>query len=368
MIWIVASAHNRRVNNSPERDPVTRRLLRTGLIPVGLLAAWLLLAAPPAVLPAGPSAAAVVRAVVFSDFNGPYGSTAYSPAVVRVVRSIIDVWRPDIVLSAGDMVAGQKADLPDARFPEMWRAFDSTVAAPLRGAGIPFAFTVGNHDASAARDARGAYLFQRERDHAAAYWRDPAHRPRLDYVSAHDFPFAYGFTFMSIFFLAVDASTHVVQDAPWVLATLESAPARAARMRIVLGHLPFYGISEGRSKAGEVVEDGERWRMLLEARGVDLYISGHHAAYYPAHRGRLRLLHSGGIGARRYIGHPRVPSRSTVTLLEIHPGRRGVELVTYDVDTGARVELSELPRCIAGYNGPVFRLDVPQEGGCPSGS
>jgi hypothetical protein len=27
-----------------------------------------------------------VRAVVFGDFNGPYGSTAYPPAVAAVVR------------------------------------------------------------------------------------------------------------------------------------------------------------------------------------------------------------------------------------------------------------------------------------------
>jgi hypothetical protein len=313
----------------------------------------------------GPSADERFRVVVFSDFNGPYGSTTYPPAVARVVRSIVEVWRPALVLSAGDMVAGQRADLPDSRFPEMWQAFEAAVAAPLRRAGIPFAFAVGNHDASAARGAHGGYLFQRERDHAAAYWRDPAHRPRLDYVSAQDFPFAYGFTFRGLFLLAIDASSPIVQDEAWVLAMLASAPARAAPMRIVLGHLPLYGISEGRSKAGEVIAGGEEWRARFEARQVDLYVSGHHAAYYPAHRGRLRLLHSGGVGARRYVGHPHVPSRSTVTLVDIAPRGRAVDFVTYDVDTGARVELAELPRCIDGYNGPVFRIDVPQSGGCP---
>ncbi|MDQ7859016.1 MAG: metallophosphoesterase [Armatimonadota bacterium] len=314
-----------------------------------------------------PTAGERVRAVVFGDFNGPYGSTTYSPAVARVVRTIVDAWRPDIVLSAGDMIAGQKADLPDARFPEMWRAFDAAVAAPLRRAGIPFAFALGNHDASAARSAGGAYLFQRERDHAAAYWRDPAHRPRLDYASARDFPFAYGFLFKKVFFLVIDASSHVVQNHAWVQAALESAPARAAPMRVVLGHLPLYGVSMGRSKAGEVIEGGEGWRARFEARGVDLYISGHHAAYYPAHRGRLRLLHSGGVGARRYVGHPHVPSRSTVTLLDIDPRVRAVAFVTYDVDTGARVELAELPACLDGYNGPVFRFDLPQAAGCAPG-
>ncbi len=303
---------------------------------------------------------------VFGDFNGPYGSTTYHPTVGRVITRITTVWKPDLVLSAGDMIAGQSVNLPSARFPEMWRAFDATVGRPLRRAGIPFGFALGNHDASAARAAGGGYLFARERDVAAAYWRDPAHRPLLQYVDARNFPFLYSFVLGGVFFVAVDASTHVIQDAPWVLAALWSEAAAAAPMRIVVGHLPLYGISEERSRAGETIEQGEAWRRRFEAAGVDLYVSGHHAAYYPAHRGRLRLLHAGGgVGARPYVGHPQVPARSTVTLMHLNLGTRGIVLETYDVATEARIEMSELPSCINGYNGPVFRLDLPQDGGCP---
>lgn len=329
------------------------------------LALVIALASPPTGEGTSP-AAETIRVAVFSDFNGPYGSTSYHPTVSRVITRITTVWKPDLVLSAGDMIAGQHLDLPSTRFAEMWEAFDAFVGRPLRRAGIPFGFALGNHDASAARTATGAYLFARERDYAAAYWRDPAHRPLLEFVDAQSFPFSYSFVHSGIFFVAVDATTHVIQDAPWVLAALGSTSASAARMRIVLGHLPLFGISEGRSKSGETVEQGEAWRQRFEASGVDLYLSGHHAAYYPAHRGRLRLLHSGaGVGARKYVGYPQVPARSTVTLMQFDLRTRGIVLETYDVATEERIELSELPPCISGYNGPVFRLDVPQGSSCP---
>ncbi|MDR7419814.1 MAG: metallophosphoesterase [Armatimonadota bacterium] len=325
-------------------------------------------AAPPRGAGAAP-AVAVVRAVVFGDINGPYGATTYHPTVTQVVARIATEWRPDVVLLPGDLVAGQSGNLPDARFPEMWRAFDAAVAGPLRRASIPMALAVGNHDASAARDARGAYRFERERDHAAAYWRDPARRPRLRFLDESRFPFSYSFIVEGIFVLVLDASTHMIQDPQWVVAALTRADAAAAGMRIVMGHLPLYGVAEGRNVPGEVVADGERWRGLFESLGVDLYVSGHHAAYYPAHRGALRLLHAGaGVGARSYVGHPGGRSRLTVTVMQIDPRARTVALETFDVTSGARVELGTLPQCLNGHNGPVFRVDVPQRSACGSRS
>ena len=57
-----------------------------------------------------------LRVVLLSDFNGSYGATDYSPAVARVHQAPpSEVWQPDLFLSAGDVVAGQKTSLPDAR-------------------------------------------------------------------------------------------------------------------------------------------------------------------------------------------------------------------------------------------------------------
>ncbi|MFB9995044.1 hypothetical protein ACFFLM_24140 [Deinococcus oregonensis] len=70
----------------------------------------LLLSATPA-----PSAAPdLLRVAVLSDFNGSYGSLTSPPALNSSLRRIINTWKPDFVLSAGDLIAGQKASLTDA--------------------------------------------------------------------------------------------------------------------------------------------------------------------------------------------------------------------------------------------------------------
>ncbi len=49
----------------------------------------------------------VVRAVGISDLNASYGSIHYPAEVGRAVQYITGTWHPDLVLVAGDMVAGQ---------------------------------------------------------------------------------------------------------------------------------------------------------------------------------------------------------------------------------------------------------------------
>ena len=50
------------------------------------------------------------RLVLVSDLNSAYGSTTYIAEVHRGV-ALIPSLRPDLVICAGDMVAGQKAGL-----------------------------------------------------------------------------------------------------------------------------------------------------------------------------------------------------------------------------------------------------------------
>ena len=57
------------------------------------------------VLLAGPASA--LRVVVISDLNGSYGSTSYSKRIPVAIQRIIAL-KPDLVISTGDMVAGQR--------------------------------------------------------------------------------------------------------------------------------------------------------------------------------------------------------------------------------------------------------------------
>lgn len=305
-----------------------------------------------------------VRLVVISDLNEAYGSTHYSKEVDRAI-ALVPFWQPDLVLCGGDMIAGQKATLPDEAFPAMWQAFDQHVAAPLRRFGVPFGFTLGNHDASNAQGA-GGFRFQRERDAAAKYWKNPAHSPGLKFGDRADYPFSYSFTTSSekgdVFFLVWDASGSKIlpETLQWAEQALSSEAAQSAQLRIVLGHLPLYGITQGRDKPGEVLDNADQLRSLLEKYNVHTYISGHHHAYYPAHRGKLQLLYSGllGSGGRVYIDH-NLPPRKTLTVVDINfNNAEKTTYTTYDMEAFQVLKPESLPRFLVGHNGLLLRRDV----------
>lgn len=281
------------------------------------------------------------RAVILSDFNGPYGSTDYPAPLARVMTRTLNEWKPGLFLSAGDVVAAQKRSLSDANVQAMWSAFDRQVAGPLRRANIPFAFAVGNHDGSSAR-VGSQFSFERDRRLLARYWNTPGNAPRLDFVDRSRFPFAYTFTFQKVFFAVVDASSNALQDRAWLEAQLASVAAQAAPMRLVIGHLPLYPVGAGRADPGNVLAGAESLRAMLERYRVHTYVSGHHAAYYPARRGELNLLATGGIGARDLLGFPGT-ARSTVTVADFDVQARVIRLLTFDADTGERLDENSLP-------------------------
>jgi Icc-related predicted phosphoesterase len=87
------------------------------------------------------------KVAVISDLNSGYGSTIYHPDVKATLSELAQI-KPDLILCAGDMVAGQKTTLTEQNLIEMWQSFNVNVLSPIRATGTPFAFTLGNHDAS----------------------------------------------------------------------------------------------------------------------------------------------------------------------------------------------------------------------------
>jgi 3',5'-cyclic AMP phosphodiesterase CpdA len=306
-----------------------------------------------------------VRAVVFGDFNGPYGSVTYPPAVARVVAAIVDVWRPDVVLLPGDLIAGQDRSLPDERFPAMWAAFDREVAAPLRAASIPYVATMGNHDASSLRGADGRYAFARERDAAAAFWSDPDQWRGLELVDAAAPPFRFAARAGPLFVAVIDASGPLVDASQraWLADVLRTPGATEAALRIVMGHLPLVGIALGRDRDGEVVWQAEALRDTLLAGAVDLYVSGHQAAYYPGRWEGLELLFAGGVGGRALRGWD-APPRSAVTLVDAWLDPPEVRYTTFDPVGFRPYPAGALPPSIAGHGGVVERS--PRDPACPA--
>ncbi len=301
-----------------------------------------------------------VRLAVISDLNGAYGSTDYDPEVDHAIK-LLPFWQPDIVVCSGDMVAGQNPILTQEQMRAMWAAFDEHVAAPLRQAKLPYGFTLGNHDASSARSVSGNFLFQKERDEAAAYWQDPAHDPGVQFIDRYEFPFYYTFEYKDIFFLTWDGSSnHIPQEKlDWVEKALASPKAQAAKLRVLLGHLPLYAVAIGRNEPGEVMENADQLRAMLERYNVHTYISGHHHSYYPAHKGKMQLLHMGilGAGARPLIDG--TPPRKAMTVIDIdYESPALTTYTTYDMETLQVIQYDELPRYLTGHNGMVMRRDV----------
>lgn len=301
------------------------------------------------------------RLVAISDLNGSYGSTGYIPQVGRAV-ALIPALTPDLVLCGGDMVAGQKLGLAAGQLAAMWAAFGQRVLAPLRAAGLPFAFTLGNHDASGSRSAGGGYTFALDRQQAERFWSPRRDQLGLQFVDASRFPFAYSVRQDDLFLLVWDASAAAVpaEQRAWAERSLASPAAQGARVRLVLGHLPLQAIAQGRDRPGEVLQGAEALQRMLERQGVQAYISGHHHAFFPGRSGGLDLLALGALGSgpRRLLGTSQ-PPRHTLTLIDLFWARgeqpaRAV-YTGYDLTTLQRIRPEELPARITAPGGRVIQ-------------
>lgn len=326
-----------------------------------------LLAACQTTSPRSGGGQADLRIVVISDLNSSYGSVTYEAEVHQAIRLIREEWRPDLVLAAGDLIAGQRPSLSDDNVRAMWAAFDSGVARPLREARIPFGFTLGNHDGSAYP------AHQRDRALAVEHWRSPAHHPGVAFVDSTHFPLYYSFRQGPVFVLVWDASfegtIEQLSMLEWVREQLAGEPARTARHRVALGHLPLYAVAEGRNRPGEVLQEPDSLRRILERHRVDTYISGHHHAYYPGRRGALELLHTGALGqGPRPLLESSLPPQKTVTILDYYFRADSISYSTYAFGAGGGlrlVDIAELPPVIHGINGHVVRRDLPEDARTP---
>ncbi len=280
--------------------------------------------------------AAPLRVAVVSDLNGSYGSFRYGETVHRAVDRIRAI-APDLVLSTGDMVAGQRAGLD---YERMWSSFHAAVSDELASAGIPFAITPGNHDAS------GYPAYAHERAVYVEQWLP--RRPPLAFQDGEHYPLRYSFVKGSALFIALDATTvGPLDDAQ--MAWLDRELSRGAHhpVKIVFGHVPLYPFAEGRRR--DHLGDPALEHLLVR-HGVSLFLSGHHHAYYPGRRGMLRLVSTAclGSGARPLIG-AETPSERSLLLFEVT--EEGVREL--DAFTGPFLDR------------PVDRASLPQRVGLP---
>ncbi len=290
------------------------------------------------------------RLVIIADMNESYGSVHYDMYVDSALVWI-ERWQPDAILTAGDHIAGQSLALVEENIRAMWEGFEETIASPIREMEIPFGVTMGNHDASRSG------TFDHERDIAKEYWTTHPHH--LRFIDGENYPFYYSFSVNNLFIMSWDASFSVIseREREWVAEQLSSETARDASMRILIGHLPLYAVAEGRNRRGEILEDADKLFEMLRDGGLDIYISGHHHAYYPAEKEGVLLLSAGAIGSgpRQLLGSDH-PPRRTITVLDFFDEPHRTVISTFDIENGMReIKPEELPDSIEGINGVIER-------------
>ncbi|SFG32186.1 phosphodiester glycosidase family protein [Pontibacter chinhatensis] len=298
-----------------------------------------------------------LRLAVISDLNSGLGAATYEWQVDSIMQRIPRIWQPDLVVCGGDMVAGQGVSEAET-LEKMWRGFDTQIAAPLRKANIPFAFTLGNHD--------GSRSFAMERNAAGSYWTKPGHLPNLKFIDKSHFPYYYSFVHGDAFFVSWEASSPEIteENLAWMEAQFARPEAQKAKYRFVLGHMPLYAVAQERDSKGNLLNNPEKLQQLLEKYKVHTYISGHQHAYYPGKRGNLELLNAGaaGSGPRSWLTLDKAPM-NTVTLVDIFYDQDTLIYTTYDIGKEASEDMvvfdeKVLPQFIESVNGYLIRRDV----------
>ncbi len=327
---------------------MSRRLTDPAPLPrfVATLAAWLCLA----VSAAATAADSGLRIAVVSDLNGSYGTVGHGDDVANAVERIIEL-NPDLVISTGDMIAGQLRDVSQRRHLQpMWQAFHRAVTEPLATAGIPFAVTPGNHDASAYP------AFGDERRRYAEEWRE---RGRLlDFVDESGYPFHYAFAIQDLLFISLDVTVTGKMpsaDLDWLAELLENH-RRDYRHAVVFSHVPVWPVAEGRQR--EASRDAAL-HQLLAAADIDLYLSGHHHAFYPGVLDGVTYVSQAclGSGPRRLAGSADGRSPRAFTLIDISSdGIRVASLTAPDFREPENWDA--LPPQIATDAGALVRADL----------
>ena len=294
------------------------------------------------------------RIVVISDINGRYASTDYHPRVAAAIQRIVAL-EPDIVISTGDMIAGQRPSpkLQRAELSAMWESFHKHIRIPLEQSGIPLVMTPGNHDASAYPG------FELEREAYTHY--HAAHPPSFTPIEGSHFPYNFATAINGILLLSLDATTAGPLDnkqIEWLTQRLcDPQPYRA---KIAFGHLPLQPIAYGRQS--DVIKD-PALESLLVAGGVSAYLSGHHHAYYPGKRIGINMLSMGNLGGnqRRLLGTT-MTTGFTFALVQIDSAGALQVSAFKGPDFVEPVNIDALPRHLGEGNERLTRKDIAAPG------
>jgi len=288
---------------------------------------------------AAPPPNKIWRIAVVSDMNQSYGSKLYTPALKAAIENIRQSGAA-LVLSTGDMVAGQKSGLD---YAGMWDSFHNHVSRPLARMNIPLLPSPGNHDASIGSN------FRTEREHYKATWNEfpvgrfNAARPADEHIQflpgvAQNFPLNYAVTMGPALFVALDATIGgglINSQLDWLETVLQKSAPYTVKM--VFGHFPLFPFTFER--ASDYLAYGNtsfatRLEAMLEQYQVDYFLSGHHHAYFPGQR-------SGNV---RYVSVPLLGTgaRYLLTADRSEQNRSPQSFLYFEFDSAGNISMNAL--------------------------
>ena len=293
----------------------------------------------------------IIKIAVISDLNGRYGSTDYNKQIPKVISHLVDI-QPDLVISTGDMIAGQRIRplLKRTQLEAMWASFHNNVSKPLAEGKLPFAITAGNHDASLSKK------FHLERQIYQQQWLKRI--PDVHFIDRSHYPFYYAFEVKNILFISLDAT--VVgrlskEQFSWLKQLLSQSKGQY-RQQIVFSHLPVWPFTQSRER--DIIGD-PKLEALLQKYNVALYLSGHHHAFYPGYKDGITHVSQAclGSGLRKYIGSSQRSKRG-YTMIEIDENNK-IKISGYNAsDLNKAIDIKQLPEKIKSKYATLIRNDL----------
>jgi acid phosphatase type 7 len=277
---------------------------------------------------------------VISDMNENYGDTKYSKDLDKAVAAILQT-QTELVLSTGDMVAGQK---PGLDYKKMWNAFHQKVTDRFLSANVAFAPSPGNHDAATGKK------FKVEREEYVQTFKNK-NRNQFKFLPGSQYPLHYAFITKDILFIALDATTvGALSNAQvaWLEEILKANPLVSAK--IIFGHVPLHPFAHGRADEHLSLDSpafSHQFEKLLEEYKVDVFLTGHHHAFYSGHRNGYTKYISApllGGGARRLLSQNQVSTKGF--LLFKYSKQSGLEFRMISIPTLSDVLSQSLPDAI----------------------
>ena len=295
-----------------------------------------------------------IKIAIISDLNGSYGSVKYNKSIPKVVSHLVAM-KPDLVISTGDMVAGQRLKplLKRTQLESMWSSFHANVSATLAAAKLPFAVTAGNHDASLEKK------FHLERKVYQEQWS--VRVPDVNFIDKSNYPFYYAFEVKNILFISLDASIvgHLSKKQFSWLENLLKKTKGQYRYQIPFSHLPIWPFAQDRER--EIIGD-PKLDSLLQDHKVALYLSGHHHAFYPGYKEGIIHVSQAclGSGLRKYIGSSQLSKRG-FTIIDIDENDK-ISITAYETaDLNKPVDWKDLPRKIKSRYATLIREDLAEK-------